>query len=147
MVYNPVIYGLGRYRTIYIKIENKKVSKIEEQLNIPASLKKLGLDLKQVSCGGTKDERVQEREQWHSGANFFAFAPGKIIGYERNVHTLEELSKSGFEVVQATDIINGTSKSEDYKKCVVTIAGSELARGGGGARCMTMPVKRAAVDW
>ena len=91
---------------------------------------------------------VQEREQWHSGANFFTFAPGKIIGYERNVHTLEELNKAGFEILKATDVINGTSISpENYKKCVVTIAGSELARGGGGARCMTMPVKRAAVNW
>ena len=37
MVYEPVVYGLSRYRTIYIQVENKKVSKIEEQLNIPES--------------------------------------------------------------------------------------------------------------
>lgn len=147
MVYDPVVFGLGRYRTIYIKIENKKVIKIEEQLNIPESLKKLGLDLQQISCGGKKDEWIQEREQWHSGANFFAFAPGKIIGYERNVHTLEELNKSGFEVITATDVLNGKAIPDNYKKCVVTIAGSELARGGGGARCMTMPIRRSAVEW
>lgn len=147
MVYEPVVYGLNRFRTIYLRIENQKVTKIEEQLNILESLKKLGLDLNPVPCGGTKDPWVQEREQWHSGANFFAFAPGKIIGYERNVHTLEELNKNGFEILRATDVIKGKKSPDDYKKCVITIAGSELARGGGGARCMTMPVRRSKVAW
>ncbi|MCD6354401.1 MAG: arginine deiminase [Prolixibacteraceae bacterium] len=147
MVYDPVIYGMSRYHTIHIKIENKKVTKIEEHPNIPAALKKLGFDLQPISCGGSIDLWVQEREQWHSGANFFAFAPGKIIGYERNVHTIEALNNNDYEVVKATDIISGKRSINDYKKCVVTIAGSELARGGGGARCMTMPVKRANVNW
>ncbi|HQN94632.1 MAG TPA: arginine deiminase family protein [Prolixibacteraceae bacterium] len=30
---------------------------------------------------------------------------------------------------------------------MITIPGAELARGGGGARCMSMPVKRKRVDW
>jgi arginine deiminase len=147
MVYEPVVYGLSRYKTIYIKIDNKKVTKIREQYNIPDSLKKLGLDLRPVACGGSKDSWIQEREQWHSGANFFAFAPGKIIGYGRNVHTLEELNKFGFEIISAEEVISGKKSPEDYQKCVVTIAGSELARGGGGARCMTMPVRRSEVNW
>lgn len=147
MVYDPLIFEMNRFKTIHIKIENKKVVKIEEETSIPAALKKLGIDLKPIFCGGEKDEWIQEREQWHSGANFFAFAPGKIIGYERNSHTLEALNKNGFDVIKATDIINGTVSTNDYKKCVVTIAGSELARGGGGARCMTMPFKRADVKW
>lgn len=147
MVYEPVVYGLNRFRTIYIKIENKKVTKIEEQHNIPDSLKKLGMDLRPVPCGGVKDPWAQEREQWHSGANFFAFAPGKIIGYERNVHTLQELNKYGFEILRATDVISGKVSPDDYKQCVISIAGSELARGGGGARCMTMPFRRADVNW
>ncbi len=146
MVYEPVVYNLSRYKTICISIDNRTV-KITEQPNIPEALKKLGIDLKSISCGGKKDPWIQEREQWHSGANFFAVAPGKIIGYERNVHTLDELNKNGFEIITAADVIKGKADIEDYPQCVITIAGSELARGGGGARCMTMPVKRGSVHW
>ncbi len=145
MVYEPIIFGTSKFRTIHIQIENKKVVNISEAPNIPIALKKLGIDLKPISCGGKDDLWVQEREQWHSGANFFAFAPGKIIGYERNTHTIEELNNHGFEVIKATDVIEGKVSPDQYPKCVVTIAGSELARGGGGARCMTMPVKRAEI--
>ena len=146
MVYEPVVYGLSRYKAISICIDNGKV-RIKEQRNITEALKKLGIDLKPIACGGEKDLWTQEREQWHSGANFFAFAPGKIIGYERNVHTLEELHKNDFEIIKAADVIKGKVNLDDYPKCAVTIAGSELARGGGGARCMTMPVSRAEVNW
>lgn len=147
MVYPPVIFGLSRFRTIHIELENGGVNKIEEYPNIPEALKKLGMDLKPIYCGGTGDSWVQEREQWHSGANFLAFAPGKVIGYKRNVHTIDELNKNGYEVLAAADIIAGKVSPDNYEKCVVTIAGSELARGGGGARCMTQPIKRTRVNW
>ena len=147
MIYEPVITKMNRLRTIHIQIENRKVTKIEENPNIMVALQKIGIDLKPIYCGGTTDSWVQEREQYHSGANFFAFAPGKIIGYERNNHTIDELSNNGFEVLKAADIISGKIPVDDYKKCVVLIAGSELARGGGGARCMTMPVRRGKVEW
>ncbi|MBN1819502.1 MAG: arginine deiminase, partial [Prolixibacteraceae bacterium] len=146
MVYEPVIFEMNRYRTIQIVVNNKDV-KINEEPNILKALQKIGIGLKPIACGGTTDRWIQEREQWHSGANFFAFAPGKLIGYERNVHTIEELSKNGYDVLKATDIISGKTKPEDYNKCVVTIEGAELARGGGGARCMTMPFRRAEVNW
>ena len=88
-----------------------------------------------------------EREQWHSGANFFAFAPGKVIGYERNGYTLEEMNNNGFEIIRAQEYIDKKLDHNDFKKLVITIPGSELARGGGGARCMTMPIYREKVDW
>ena len=147
MVYPPVIFGMSRFKTIHIEIENGKVIRIEEMPNIPTALSKLGMDLKPISCGGNSDPWIQEREQWHSGANFLAFAPGKVIGYQRNVHTMEELHNNGYEIISATDVISGKVSTDDYKKCVVTIAGSELARGGGGARCMSQPIKRAQVNW
>ena len=107
----------------------------------------VGFNLEPVFCGGKLDPWIMEREQWHSGANFFAFEPGKVIGYERNDYTLEEMNKHGFEIVKAIDFIENKVNLSDCPKAVITIPGAELARGGGGARCMTMPICRQKVDW
>lgn len=147
MIYEQVVTKMNRLRTIHITIDNGKVTLIEEVANILIALKKLGINLKPVLCGGKNDTWIQEREQWHSGANFLAFAPGKIIGYERNSHTIEALNNEGYAVLKADDVIKQKVAINDYEKCVVVIAGSELARGGGGARCMTMPIKRKELNW
>jgi arginine deiminase len=143
MVFKPLIMQANQYQTVHIVIEDGNVTSIRPVSGLLSVLKKLGMDLKPIVCGGS-DEWDQEREQWHSGANFFAFAPGKVLSYARNIHTLEELSKNGFEVVSANDFISGKADGAVYgdSPCVVTIDGSELPRGGGGARCMTMPLSR-----
>ena len=141
MVFEPLILNDNQYQTVHITIDNGKVSKIRSVNNIPAILKKLGMEVEPILCGG-EDQWNQEREQWHSGANFFAIAPGKVIAYARNIHTLDQLNKNGFEIISSQDIIDGKKTPDDYKLCAITIDGSELPRGGGGARCMTMPLKR-----
>ena len=143
MVYKPLILENNPYKTVHIQIDNGKVTNITTVSNIPTALKKLGIDIKPIICGGKADEWDQEREQWHSGANFLALAPGKVMSYARNVHTLEELNKNGFEITTAWDIINDKYDINKPGKCVITIDGSELPRGGGGARCMTMPLRRS----
>jgi arginine deiminase len=147
MIFEPLILHSSRHLTIHIILEDDKVVQIQEENNILVALKKLGIDLEPVLCGGVKDLYNMEREQWQSGANFFALAPGKVIGYGRNTHTMEQLNKHGYEIFKARDVLKGRVNLDDYSKYVVTIEGDELSRGGGGARCMTMPVSRKAVDW
>jgi arginine deiminase len=147
MVFEPIILKLNRFQTIHISLDNGKVNFIREEKNIPDALNKLGFQVEPLYCGGRKDSWFQEREQWHSGANFFAVGPGKVIGYGRNVHTIEELNKNGFEILDARKIIKGEVNPAEYKKYVVTIHGAELSRGGGGCRCMTMPIRRNPVEW
>ncbi|MGV8962235.1 MAG: arginine deiminase family protein [Candidatus Saccharimonadaceae bacterium] len=143
MVYKPLILENNSYKTVVIQIDNGKVTKISAEANLPDALKKLGMDIEPIICGGKADEWDQEREQWHSGANFLSIAPGKVMSYARNIHTLEELDKNGFEITSAWDVINDKYDVGASKRCVITIDGSELPRGGGGARCMTMPLRRS----
>ncbi|MDE6452333.1 MAG: arginine deiminase, partial [Odoribacter sp.] len=142
MVFEPLILNPGSYQTVHIKIQNGKLQSIRSEKNLLTALKKLGMDMEPVLCGGT-DDWNQEREQWHSGANFFAVGPGQVLGYARNNYTMEAMNNAGFEIIKANDVIRDRINLKNYGKYVITIDGSELPRGGGGARCMTMPINRS----
>jgi arginine deiminase len=147
MIFEPLITRPNKYQTVMITVQNCKVKEIKNVENILTALKKLGMDLEPIQCGGTKDQWTQEREQWHSGANFFAIGPGKVIGYGRNDYTAEEMNKHGYEIIRAKEVINGKVDLAEYNRFLITLDGSELPRGGGGARCMTMPVCRKDINW
>jgi arginine deiminase len=144
MIYAPLILNNTKYHTLRAIVDGNNVQYHDEP-NLLTALKHAGLDLRPIHCGGTSEEFAPAREQWHSGANFFSLAPGKIIGYQRNRHTIEALNNAGYKVIPATEIINGKVDFFKEKKAVITIPGAELARGGGGCRCMTMPIKRKKI--
>ena len=147
MVYEPLIMSPGNYQTVHIKIQHGKLISIRREKTLLHALKKLGMDLEPVYCGGEDETWNMEREQWHSGANFFCVAPGKVLGYARNNYTVEAMNNAGFEIIRANDVISNKVDLSKYEKYMITIEGSELPRGGGGARCLTMPINRDAGEW
>lgn len=145
MNFAPLITGAGKCKAFHLSCTNGKINYINEYSGLPKALRLFGLELDFVNCGGA-NPFAQEREQWTSGANFFTFAPGHVIGYKHNKATLDALDLAGFEIIEANHIIDG-SKTMPDSKAAIAMDGSELSRGGGGCRCMTMPVHRDAVNW
>ena len=146
LVYAPIVTGRGRSRVVRIDAGADGSLRFGEEDGLLQGLWGAGLDLEPLSCGGA-DPLFQDREQWWSGANSFAFAPGKIIMYSCNAKSLDILAAAGFAVRDARDFIEGGERVEDFGRLAVRFDGIELSRGGGGARCMTMPVEREDLDF
>lgn len=77
--------------------------------------------VKFIKCGGNS-AIASEREQWNDGSNALCVEPGKVIVYDRNTITNSILRDNGLQTLE--------------------IASSELSRGRGGPRCMSMPLER-----
>lgn len=137
-VYPPYFLGPGRRPVLHLTRDGE----LRERADLFSALEELGLPLEPIRCGGER-RTVQDREQWGSGCNLFAVAPGRLVAYDRNEHTLEALEREGgLRVVPAVDFLTGDAPVAEDERVVVAVEGTELVRGGGGPRCMTLPVAR-----
>jgi len=122
---HPAIQGPKGEMNIYIleKGEDEEKLSITHNTDLMATLKDvLGLDdIVLIPCGGG-DVIAAAREQWNDGSNTLAIAPGVVITYDRNYVSNQLLRKNGIEVIE--------------------VLSSELSRGRGGPRCMSMPLVR-----
>lgn len=96
------------------------ITQVTDQLENILS-KHLNRKITLIRCGGN-DAITSVREQWNDGANTLAIAPGKVVVYDRNHVTNDILRKAGITVIE--------------------VKSSELSRGRGGPRCMSMPIIR-----
>ncbi|WP_029954800.1 arginine deiminase [Clostridium scatologenes] len=112
--------------TVYEITRDKKSAsglKVEKQtMELEAVLEKhLGRKVTLIRCGGG-DKIHAAREQWNDGSNTLAIAPGEVVVYSRNHVTNKILESYGIKLH--------------------VIPSSELSRGRGGPRCMSMPLYR-----
>ena len=140
-VYPPYFLGPERLAVLHRK---KGEDGVREMPNFFTALKDVGMPLEPVFTGGGR-RATQDREQWTSGCNFVALKPGVVVSYRRNEGTIEALKQASFRVVSSVDFVAFDDWLDTKHRTVVTIDGDELVRGGGGPRCMTLPLARAAL--
>ena len=118
--------GIMKELTIFELINDNGIIKVSKVVSTLADIleKHLKCPIKLINCGGS-DKITSGREQWNDGANTLAIAPGTVIVYSRNHVTNNILRKRGIKVLE--------------------IPSSELSRGRGGPRCMSMPLEREKI--
>lgn len=112
------VYSLSKDESV-----ESGIKVVREQSTLEDILKKyLQLDNVTLIRCAAGDAIDAPREQWNDGSNTLAISPGEVIVYSRNHATNKILREQGIKLHE--------------------IDSSELSRGRGGPRCMSMPLVR-----
>ena len=152
VVYPPLLRPASREEAGIMRLRRRDGHTVVEELpgSLLAALASEGIGLEAVLCGGGHPIHAQ-REQWTDGANYVALGPGVVLGYARNRHTAAAMAESGFEDVTPEQWLalldrdfggDADALFASGRRVAIHLAGSELCRGRGGPRCLTMPLAR-----
>jgi arginine deiminase len=144
LVFRPVLVHQGSERASVYEIDLRSKNRSwTPQDDLLSCLRRRGSGFEPIACGGD-DPIAQQREQWTDGANALALAPGVIAMYDRNRGTMDELSRHGFRVVEAEDLLLGREEVDldANERVCITFASHELSRARGGPHCLTHPLLR-----
>lgn len=115
--------GIKNELKVFSIIKEEKGFSIRQEKDLQTALKSaLNLYTIDIIPTGGLNAIASAREQWNDSTNTLAIAPGVIVTYSRNEISNKIMEKEGIKVIP--------------------IEGSELSRGRGGPRCMTMPLLR-----
>ena len=116
----------GNLRVFSVTYENEALKIVEEKGDLAELLaENLGVEKVTLIPCGDGNVVAAAREQWNDGSNTLTIAPGVVVVYDRNTVTNKKL--------------------EEYGLRLIKIRGSELVRGRGGPRCMSMPFEREEI--
>lgn len=117
---HPQIQGILQVFEITKNGKNLEINEIDNTLENILS-KYLQCNVNLIPCGGG-DYITSQREQWNDASNTLCIRPGEVIVYSRNYVTNRILEENQIKVN--------------------IMPSSELSRGRGGPRCMSMPLIR-----
>lgn len=143
LVYPPLFTKSDDNQMVYRFEKNRDFENLNPKKD---GLQKLfnenGYKMNFIPSGGNK-RKNQDEELLTLGANVFALAPGKLVGYLQNTFTLKELELNGYSIYSPEiyekrfDELNKSSE-----KYLIYLDETELSRGHGGIRCLTLPIER-----